>query len=136
MPYVNLKIIKNQVSEEQKEQIVEGLTNLIVEIMGRNRDLTVITIDELNENNWIIGGKKLSSDELKTRIVTFVNIKVSKGTTNPNEVNQMIKATKALIKSIMGSYDITNYFIVDELNSESWGFDELSMKERNRLENQ
>ena len=136
MPYVNLKIIKNQVSEEQKEQIVEGLTNLIVEIMGRSRDLTVITIDELNENNWIIGGKKLSSDELKTRIVTFVNIKVSKGTTNPNEVNQMIKATKALIKSIMGSYDITNYFIVDELNSETWGFDELSMKERNRLENQ
>jgi len=136
MPYVNLKIIKNQVSEEQKEQIVEGLTNLIVDIMGRNRDFTVITVDELHENNWIIGGKKLSSADLKNRIVTFVNIKVSKGTTNPNEINQMMKATKKLISDVMDNYDITNYFIIDELNPEAWGFDELSMSERNKIEKQ
>lgn len=135
MPYVNLKILKNQVSEKQKEQIAEGLTSLIAEIMGRNKNFTVITIDELENDNWIIGGKKLSKEELKTRILTFVNIKVSKGTTNPEEINKMIKATKNLITKVLGNYDVTNYFIVDELNPDAWGFDELNMTERNKLEN-
>lgn len=47
MPYVNLKIIKNQVTEEKKRELVRGLTDLIVEVMGRERKYIVITIDEL-----------------------------------------------------------------------------------------
>ena len=52
MPYVNLRILKNQVSENQKKEIVEGLTDLISTIMGRGRNFTVITIDEVEENKW------------------------------------------------------------------------------------
>ena len=52
MPYVNLRILKNQVSENQKKEIVEGLTDLISTIMGRDRNFTVITIDEIEENKW------------------------------------------------------------------------------------
>lgn len=134
MPYVNLRILKNQVNEKQKEEIVEGLTNLIVTIMGRDKNLTVITIDELEENNWIIGGKKLSSSELKSRIVSFINIKVSKGTTNSTEIEEMMKEIKKLFIHVLGNYDITNYIIVDELNPDVWGFDEISMTQRNKLE--
>ena len=134
MPYVNLRILKNQVSENQKNEIVEGLTDLISTIMGRDRNFTVITIDEVEENNWIIGGLKLTPSELKSRIVSFVNIKVSKGTTNPVEIEKMIKETKKLFIRVLGNYDITNYFIVDELNPDLWGFDEISMTERNKME--
>lgn len=133
MPFVNLKLIKNQVSAAQKSKIIEGVTDLIVNIMGRERSLTVITIDELDKDNWAIGGKNLNDPANENRIVSFINIHVSKGTTNPEEIGKMMKATKELMTEILGNSDETNYFIMEELNPAGWGFDGLSMTDRAKL---
>lgn len=77
MPFVNLKLVNGQ-----KKKLIGGIIDLVVNIMGRDRDLTVITIDELGRDNWAIGGKTLEHTSLENKIVSFVNIKVSKGTTN------------------------------------------------------
>jgi len=134
MPFINLKLVKGQVSSEQKKILIEGITDLIVNIMGRDRDFTVITVDELGRDNWAIGGKTLEHTSLEKRIVSFVNIKVSKGTTNSDEMARMMKATKDLLVGVLGNSDETNYFIIDELNSDGWGFDGLSMTERGKME--
>ena len=63
-----------------------------------------------------------------------VNIKVSKGTTNSDEMARMMKATKDLLVGVLGNSDETNYFIIDELNSDGWGFDGLSMTDRGKME--
>ena len=131
MPYVNLKIVKNQITEEQKRAVVKGITDLIVNIMGRDRSLTIITIDELDASQWAIGGMLLDTLK-KNDAVTFVNIKVSKGTTNPDEINKMMKATKELMISELGNNEEANYFIIDEINPEAWGFDGIPMSVRNR----
>lgn len=133
MPFVNLKLVKDQVSPDQRNKIVIGLTDLIVNIMGRDRNYTVIIIDELEKNQWAIGGTTLSQIPSENRIVSFVNIKVSKGTTNAEEISSMMKATKELMVEVLGNSDETNYFIMDELNPEGWGFDGLSMTERAKL---
>jgi len=134
MPFVNLKIVKSQVTLEKKKELITGITDLIVNIMGRERDLTVITVDELDESQWAIGGVTLDENTSKKEIVTFVNIKVSKGTTNAEEMKKMMKATKELIIKVLGSSAVTNYFIIDELNPDGWGFDGISMTERNQME--
>lgn len=134
MPFVNIKIVKNQVSLEKKKELIRGLTDLIVNIMGRDRKSTVITVDELDESQWAIGGVTLNENTSEKPIVTFVNIKVSKGTTNPEEINKMMVATKELIIKVLGSSAIPNYFIMDELNPDGWGFDGISMIELNKLE--
>lgn len=134
MPFLNLKILKNQVNLEKKKALVSGFTDLIVNIMGRDRELTVITVDELEKSQWAIGGVTLDEDESEKKIVTFVNIKVSKGTTNPDEMDKMMKATKELIIKVLGSSAVTNYFVIDELNPDAWGFDGISMTERNKME--
>lgn len=134
MPYINLKIVKDQVTSEKKKELVKGLTDLTVEIMGRDRSLTVITVDELEASQWSIGGITLEDAVSKNEIVTYINIKVSKGTTNPKEMDRMMKATKELIIKILGSSEMTNYFVIDELNPDAWGFDGVSMTERKRME--
>jgi len=103
--------------------------------MGRDRNLTVITVDELGRENWAIGGKTLEHTSLENRIVSFVNIKVSKGTTNSDEMARMMKSTKDIMVDVLGNSDETNYFIIDELNSDGWGFDGLSMKIEERWSN-
>jgi 4-oxalocrotonate tautomerase len=132
MPFVNLKLVKGQTTPEQRQNIMKGLTDLIVNIMGRERDYTVITIDELEKNQWAIGGKTIEELNDPSRKVSFVNIKISKGTSNPEEMAKMMKETKKLIGGILGNSDETNYFIIDELNPDAWGFDGIPMTIRNK----
>jgi len=134
MPYVNLKVVKEQVNQEQKKQLVDGLMDIIVNIMHRNRDFTVITVDEIDCTNWIIGGNSLDTNYHRHGKVACVTINISRGTSNPEEMAKVIQAGKDLINNILGSCDLTNYFIINELNPESWGFDGISMTIRNKQE--
>lgn len=132
MPFVNLKLVKGQTTADQRQRIIEGLTDLIVKVMGRDRDFTVITVDELERNQWVIGGKTIEqlNDDRK---VSFINIKISKGTSNPEEMAKMMQETKNLMVNILGNSDETNYFIIDELNPAAWGYDGVSMTIRNQM---
>ena len=134
MPYVNVKIVKEQILPEQKIRVVEGLTDLIEGIMKRDRNMTVITIDEVCEDQWAIGGKLINQIPAGG-VLTFINIKVSKGTTNPEEVREMMAAAKELMIEIFGNSHECNYFIIDELNPDCWGFDGVSMSDRRNMNN-
>jgi len=57
MPYVNIKITDEQVSKEQKAQLIQGDTQLLVDVLNKNPATTVVVIDEVNTDNWGIGGE-------------------------------------------------------------------------------
>jgi 4-oxalocrotonate tautomerase len=134
MPFINLKLVKGQVSDEQKVKLIEGITDLVVGIMGRDRNFTVITVDELDAGLWAVGGKLINVGSDK--IVTFLNIKVSKGTTNPEEIENMMHAVWKLMSDVLGNCHETNYFIIDELNPDAWGYDGIPMTTRRRMNEQ
>jgi 4-oxalocrotonate tautomerase len=134
MPYVNVKVVKQQITREKKQQLIEGIMDIIVKILGRNKDLTVITFDEIESVNWYIGGLPISETANQHGKLIYVEIKISKGTSNPQEMLEVIKAGRELVNRIIGPGDITNYFVINELNPDSWGFDGISMTERNRQE--
>ena len=57
MPYVNIKITREgEVTAQQKRQLIEGATNLLHDVLGKNKASTVVTIDEVDTDNWGIGG--------------------------------------------------------------------------------
>lgn len=57
MPYVNIKITREgNVTPEQKRQLIEGATNLLHDVLGKNKATTVVVIDEVDTDNWGIGG--------------------------------------------------------------------------------
>ncbi len=57
MPYVNIRITDEQVTKEQKLQLIQGVTQLLVDVLDKNPATTVVVIDEVNTDNWGIGGK-------------------------------------------------------------------------------
>lgn len=57
MPYVNIKVTDEQVTSEQKKALIEGATQLLVDVLNKNPATTVIVIDEVNTDNWGVGGK-------------------------------------------------------------------------------
>jgi 4-oxalocrotonate tautomerase len=131
MPYVNVKVVKQQVDNKTKQLLIDGIMDIIVNIMDRNRDLTVITLDEIDCSNWYIGGEPISKTFKSHGKLIYVEIKISKGTSNQDQMLEVIKAGRALVDRILGLSDITNYFVINELNPDSWGFDGISMTERN-----
>jgi 4-oxalocrotonate tautomerase len=55
MPYVNIKITDEGVTKEQKRQLIQGATQLLVDVLEKNPATTVVVIDEVNTDNWGIG---------------------------------------------------------------------------------
>ncbi|AFL68422.1 tautomerase family protein [Sulfurospirillum barnesii] len=67
MPYVNIKITKEGASKEQKEKLIFGVTQLLVDVLGKNPATTVVTIDEVDMDNWGIGGVQVSELRKKSK---------------------------------------------------------------------
>lgn len=61
MPYVNIKITDEQVTREQKAQLIAGITQLLVDVLNKNPATTVVVIDEVNTDNWGIGGEVVTT---------------------------------------------------------------------------
>ncbi len=60
MPYVNIKVTDEDVTPEQKAQLIKGATDLLVQVLGKNPATTVVVIDEVSTDNWGIGGECVS----------------------------------------------------------------------------
>ncbi len=56
MPYVNIKITNEGVTAEQKRRLIEGATQLLVDVLNKNPSTTIVVIDEVDTDNWGIGG--------------------------------------------------------------------------------
>jgi 4-oxalocrotonate tautomerase len=66
MPLINVKIIEGVFSDPQKKEIVGRLTDALVSIEGENmRPVTWVVIEEVKSGDWGIGGKTLSTEDVK-----------------------------------------------------------------------
>lgn len=60
MPFVNIRITDEGVSAEKKAELIEGVTELLARVLGKNPATTVVIIDEVNPDNWGIGGESVT----------------------------------------------------------------------------
>lgn len=60
MPYVNIKITREGATAEQKAALIKGATQLLVDVLGKNPATTVVVIDEVETDNWGIGGESVT----------------------------------------------------------------------------
>jgi len=61
MPFVNIKITKDGVTLEQKAELIKGVTDLLVKVLHKNPATTVVVIDEVETDNWGIGGETVTA---------------------------------------------------------------------------
>ena len=60
MPYINIRVTDEQVTKEQKRQLIEGATQLVVDILNKNPQTTHVVIDEVPIENWGVNGNQYS----------------------------------------------------------------------------
>ena len=60
MPYINIKVTDEQVTKEQKQKLIAGATQLVVDILQKDPATTHVVIDEVPIDNWGVHGTQYS----------------------------------------------------------------------------
>ena len=66
MPLIQVRLVEGVFTKQQKNRMLEKLTDAMVSIEGENmRGVTWVTIEEVQSGDWAIGGKALTTEAVK-----------------------------------------------------------------------
>jgi 4-oxalocrotonate tautomerase len=66
MPFINVKLVKDVFNDDQKGEIIHKLTETMVGIEGEAmRQVTWVTVEEVDSGSWGIGGNVLTTQAVK-----------------------------------------------------------------------
>lgn len=60
MPFVNIKLATPGPTAEEKAQLIKGVTQLLYDVLGKPFSATSVCIDEVDTDNWGVGGESLT----------------------------------------------------------------------------
>ncbi len=63
MPYINIRITDEGVTKAQKELLIQGATQLVVDVLQKNPSTTHVVIDEVPVDNWGVNGMQYSTNK-------------------------------------------------------------------------
>jgi 4-oxalocrotonate tautomerase len=66
MPFVQVKLIEGVFNDDQKHEMITRLTETMIDIEGEAmRPVTWVVLEEVNSGEWGIGGKALTTQDVK-----------------------------------------------------------------------
>ncbi len=67
MPVVTIRLARREppTTREQKAQLIDGVTQLMQDVLAKRREDVVVLIDEIDPENWGQGGE--SATQLRER---------------------------------------------------------------------
>jgi 4-oxalocrotonate tautomerase len=66
MPFIQIKVVEGVFTAQQRREIVERLTEAMVEIAGEGmRQLTWCVVEEVPSGEWGIGGQSITADDVR-----------------------------------------------------------------------
>jgi 4-oxalocrotonate tautomerase len=63
MPLVTIRIARraDPTTAEQERRLIEGITDLVEDVLDKRRDSVTVIIDEVDPDNWGQGGEPVSA---------------------------------------------------------------------------
>jgi 4-oxalocrotonate tautomerase len=75
MPLVNIKVIENVFTAEEKARMLEGVTEALVAVEGESvRPYTVVLIEEVRSRDYAVGGQPLSTADVQAVRATSTSL--------------------------------------------------------------
>jgi 4-oxalocrotonate tautomerase len=95
MPLIQVKVVEGSLSQGQKKQAIEKLTDTMVSIEGKSlRPLTWVLIEEVKSGEWGIGGKEMTTYDIQVKVV--------EGALSQMQQKQLIEKLTDTMSSIEG----------------------------------
>jgi len=68
MPIINVKLVQNTFNSSQKQALISKFTDVVESVYPGLRDVTFVTIEEINEGDWGIGGSPITAREVAAHV--------------------------------------------------------------------
>jgi 4-oxalocrotonate tautomerase len=61
MPLVNIKLIPDGITAEQKALVIAGVTEVLQKVLGKSPAQTIVIIEEVSSDNWGASGQSVTT---------------------------------------------------------------------------
>jgi 4-oxalocrotonate tautomerase family enzyme len=126
MPQVNITVIGDAPSAEQKAILFKSITELMVDILGRSRKLVVVSVTSAAPSDWSVAGVVQDGGGL---VGVQAVVKVLAGTGSDEQKARMIEQTTDVLRRVLGDPTMPFYVTFEEIPSTSWGYDGRTVAE-------
>jgi len=113
MPYVSATLAVTP-SDELTARAIAALTDLTVEVLGKERASTTVVVQYVPAGQWARGGVPLPVRGY------FVEVKVTAGTNLREHKARYVRELNRALQSLLG--EASGYVAVEELPADSWGY--------------
>lgn len=66
MPFVNIRVTRDGVTTAQKLALIEGVTDLLTDVLNKDPATTFVIIDEVDTDNWGLNRENITSARKRT----------------------------------------------------------------------
>ena len=75
MPLIEVKVIENVFTPEQKNRMITSLTDAMVAIEGEQlRPYTLVLIEDVRSGDWSVGGQSITTDAVHAMAAGAVGV--------------------------------------------------------------
>jgi len=113
MPYVSATLAVTP-SDELTARVIAALTDLTVEILGKERPRTTVVVQYVPAGQWARGGVPPPVRGY------FVDVKVTAGTNLRHDKARYVRDVSRALQTLLG--EASGYVAVEELPADSWGY--------------
>ncbi len=112
MPLVSVTL-SAEPSPELTRRAVAALTELTIEVLGKERGRTTVVVQFVPARQWSRGGELPAHGFL-------VEVKITTGTNSRQDKARYVREVNRSLQALLG--DVAGYVVVNEIPSDSWGY--------------
>lgn len=116
MPFIRITLGRS-VDPAIRETLARRSTDLIVDRLGKRREVTAVLVETAADPVWLIDGKPAAATQ------THCEIAITDGTNDATAIARMIGAMQALLAETLGGTPEASYVVVRALPAAHWGYD-------------
>lgn len=131
MPYINIRV-NQPLTQKTRQALQKSTTQLMDELMGKRREVTVVQIEESIPEHWSVNAESL---DLSAPTAAYVDIKITADTNSAEDKSRMIQQTIFMLREQVGALQEACYVVIDEIPAINWGYNGQTQAARaaNRL---
>jgi 4-oxalocrotonate tautomerase len=115
MPYIRITVTGPALSADQRRELQSAFTREVHLLLGKRRQVTVVTVLELPAASWAIHGEPVER-------AAHAEIAITAGSNTPAEKAAMVRAAHACLREVLGPLPDATYVVIQEIAADAWGY--------------
>jgi 4-oxalocrotonate tautomerase len=120
MPFIRITVGAQALPEAHTRTLAVEATRLVVEILGKRREVTAVSVGLRTPAGWYVGGEAVAASSFTA---AHAEIFITAGTNGSEKKAAMIEAMNALLRDVLGPTPEATYVVIHELAASDWGYD-------------